>query len=259
MKSQGPPGPRPKPRPPKVRERSSLQTKVRGVSERVKLLEDILVAYMKAHGDLIKYLTVPRNRDRLRAAASGGMGADKAVQILDNAFREVDRAAARNRAMLKRMNEINDEETGATTPGEEFHKDSVVLPSYPPLKDADGKPLAPVAQDEMEHVRRTQELFEVPKEVNPIVEEFVEGLEASKKHITATVQDILNLKKAEIAGVEAYDAAQKDRKEAKSDEKPVTSTENDPDSTENGPDSAEKPADSPSVRAFKDSMIGKEP
>ncbi len=105
-------------------EKASLQTKVRGVSERVKLLEDILVAYVKAHGDLIKYLEASRNRSQLLSAVKNGKGRE----ILKSAFREVDRASARHRAMLKRMHAINDEEMGAS-------------------------------QEEMEHVHRTEELF----------------------------------------------------------------------------------------------------
>ena len=95
-----------------VREKASLQTEVRGVSERVKLLEDIVVAYVKAHGDLIAFLEAPRNRSQLLSAVKNG----KAKEILKGAFKEVDRASTRHRAMLKRMHEINDEEMGGRAP-----------------------------------------------------------------------------------------------------------------------------------------------
>ncbi len=275
MKAQGPP--RPAPKPP---ERSSLQTEVRGISEKVKLLEDILGAYMKAHGDLIKYLEAPRNRSQLLSAVKNGKG----KEILKSAFREVDRASARHRAMLRRMNEINDAEEAAHVHSTEEMFDTRPFSACPlpegwtaehqdELKRVfDHGPDA--AKRHAEAVKKAaggggrtiqdctdksdnQREFKIPKDgtvlvgvedkrpeaLNPLVEEFVEGLEATKKHITATVQDILELKKAEIGGVAAYDAAQEARKAVDSGKKAVTATEKSRIFVENDSISAENEAD----------------
>lgn len=237
-----------------MKERPSLQTEVRGVSEKVKLLEDILVAYVKAHGGLIKYLTEERNRSRLLSAVKNG----KATEILKGAFREVDRAAARHRAMLARMHEINDGE--AVLP--EFHPTAVVLPSYP----------------EIGHHRQAvkEKLAAEKSQVTTVVN--VPSAESKLPEIAEeTIKSILELKKAEIR--------------VSSDEKPVESAGkhpldagNRPLETKNDPDLAKKEGlkrtqelfaegicptaaremrvekgDSASVRAFKESMIGKEP
>lgn len=69
------------------------------ITEKVKLLEDTTVAWANAHGELLATLSLPRNRDRVRA------GRQDAV---DELFRIVDEASAKHRRMKARLRELNE-------------------------------------------------------------------------------------------------------------------------------------------------------
>lgn len=86
----------------------STQTKVRATSDRVKLLEDVLVAFAGAHRDLLKILSAPRVRDSLRTVAVGGSDPERAAALIDDLFRTIDRAEERYNRMMDRMREINE-------------------------------------------------------------------------------------------------------------------------------------------------------